>query len=346
MKRYLAAAMLLLALTGCGSTRLYTENRDFFAMDTYMSVDVSSETSNASASDMASRIEQRVNALDAALSRTQQAGDLYKLNHADGQPTEVSEDTYAALEQALAYAELTGGAFDPTMAPVTDLWGIGTDNARVPAQSEIDEALSHVGYENIKLLGNHQVKLENGAQVDLGGIGKGYAGDIVHEMAESDTSDQWHVLARLSGNIEMYGGKTADSGTDNWNIGIADPDDNTDSIAVVSLADGSVVTSGDYERYFEQDGKRYHHIFDPKTGYPAESGLRGVTVIDSCSTKADALTTALFVMGLDKGTAFCEANDIAAVFITADKQVYTTSALGGYVSFEFIGAEKGYSYAE
>ena len=345
MKRYLAAAMLLLALTGCGSTRLYTENRDFFAMDTYMSVDVSSETSNASASDMASRIEQRVNALDAALSRTQQAGDLYKLNHADGQPTEVSEDTYAALEQALAYAELTGGAFDPTMAPVTDLWGIGTDNARVPAQSEIDEALSHVGYENIKLLGNHQVKLENGAQVDLGGIGKGYAGDIVHEMAESDTSDQWHVLARLSGNIEMYGGKTADSGTDNWNIGIADPDDNTDSIAVVSLADGSVVTSGDYERYFEQDGKRYHHIFDPKTGYPAESGLRGVTVIDSCSTKADALTTALFVMGLDKGTAFCEANDIAAVFITADKQVYTTSALGGYVSFEFIGAEKGYSYA-
>lgn len=345
MKRYLAAAMLLLALTGCGSTRLYTENRDFFAMDTYMSVDVSSETNNASASDMASRIEQRVNALDAALSRTQQAGDLYKLNHADGQPTEVSEDTYAALEQALAYAELTGGAFDPTMAPVTDLWGIGTDNARVPAQSEIDEALSHVGYENIKLLGNHQVKLENGAQVDLGGIGKGYAGDIVHEMAESDTSDQWHVLARLSGNIEMYGGKTADSGTDNWNIGIADPDDNTDSIAVVSLRDGSVVTSGDYERYFEQDGKRYHHIFDPKTGYPAESGLRGVTVIDSCSTKADALTTALFVMGLDKGTAFCEANDIAAVFITADKQVYTTSALGGYVSFEFLGAEKGYSYA-
>lgn len=109
------------------------------------------------------------------------------------------------------------------MAPLTDLWGIGTDNARVPAQSEIDEALTHVGYQNVKLLGNNQVQLLNGAQVDLGGIGKGYAGDIVHEMAESDTSDQWHVLARLSGNIEMYGGKTADSGTDNWNIGIADP---------------------------------------------------------------------------------------------------------------------------
>ena len=213
MKRYLAAAMLLLALSGCGSsgssTQLYTTTEDFFAMDTYMSVDVSSEKSESAAEDMAVKIEQRVNQLDAALSRTQQAGDLYKLNHANGQPTEVSDDTYTALEKALEYAEMTNGAFDPTMAPLTDLWGIGTDNARVPAQSEIDEALTHVGYQNVKLLGNNQVQLLNGAQVDLGGIGKGYAGDIVHEMAESDTSDQWHVLARLSGNIEMYGGKTA-----------------------------------------------------------------------------------------------------------------------------------------
>ena len=349
MKRYLAAAMLLLALSGCGSsgssTQLYTTTEDFFAMDTYMSVDVSSEKSESAAENMAIKIEQRVNQLDAALSRTQQAGDLYKLNHANGQPTEVSDDTYTALEKALEYAEMTNGTFDPTMAPLTDLWGIGTDNARVPAQSEIDEALTHVGYQNVKLLGSNQVQLLNGAQVDLGGIGKGYAGDIVHEMVESDTSDQWHVLARLSGNIEMYGGKTADSGTDNWNIGIADPDDNTDSIAVVSLRDGSVVTSGDYERFFEKDGKRYHHIFDPATGYPADSGLRGVTVIDPCSTKADALTTALFVMGLDKGMKFCEENKIAAVFITSDKQVYTTSKTGDY-AFEFLGEKKGYNYAE
>lgn len=156
MKRYLAAAMLLLALSGCGSsgssTQLYTTTEDFFAMDTYMSVDVSSEKSESAAEDMAVKIEQRVNQLDAALSRTQQAGDLYKLNHANGQPTEVSDDTYTALEKALEYAEMTNGAFDPTMAPLTDLWGIGTDNARVPAQSEIDEALTHVGYQNVKLL--------------------------------------------------------------------------------------------------------------------------------------------------------------------------------------------------
>lgn len=347
MKRYVAAAMLLLTLTGCGSSKLYTESRDFFAMDTYMSVDVSSETSDNAASDMASRIEQRVNALDAALSRTQEAGDVYKLNHADGAVVEVSDDTYAALEQALAYAEQTEGAFDPTMAPLTDLWGIGTDDAHVPDQSDIDEALSKVGYRNVELLGSNRVQLANGAQIDLGGIGKGYAGDVVRQLAlDSSEFTNWHILARLSGNIELFGGKTADTDAEksNWTIGIADPDDSSDSIAAVSLNTGSVVTSGDYERYFEQDGKRYHHIFNPSTGYPADTGLRSVTVVDSCSTRADALTTALFVMGREKGMAFCEENDIAAVFITSDKQVYTTSAMKNY-TFTFLGEKKGYSYA-
>ncbi len=230
---------------------------------------------------------------------------------------------------------------DPTMAPLTDLWGINTYHAHVPAQAEIDAALTHVGYQNIELLGNNQVRLLNGAQLDLGGIGKGFATDAVAAMLDGTQG----VLATLGGNIGAYGeNPNRDSG--NWVVGIANPNDNAAFIATVEVRGLSVVTSGDYERYFEQDGKRYHHIFDPATGYPADSGLRSVTVIDESSTRADALTTALFVMGLEEGMAFCGQNDIAAVFVTADKQVHVTDKVGEICTFAFLGEEKGYTHAQ
>lgn len=339
MKRILAAFLLLLCLVGCTpQPKSYTA--DFFAMDTFMSITAYGEDEQA-AQDTAVQLEQRINALEPALSRTREDSDLYRLNHADGAACEVSEDTYAAIEAAVQFAEWTGGAFDPTMAPLTDLWGINTDHAHVPAQTEIDAALTHVGYQNIELLGNNQVRLLNGAQLDLGGIGKGFATDEAAAMLDGTQG----VLATLGGNIGAYGeNPNRDSG--NWVIGIADPDDNAAFIATVEVCGLSVVTSGDYERYFEQDGKRYHHIFDPATGYPADSGLRSVTVIDESSTRADALTTALFVMGLEEGMAFCGQNDIAAVFVTADKQVHVTDKVGEICTFAFLGEEKGYTHAQ
>lgn len=339
MKRILAAFLLLLCLAGCTpQPKSYTA--DFFAMDTFMSITAYGESEQA-AQDTAVQLEQRINALEPALSRTREDSDLYRLNHAGGAVCEVSEDTYAAIEAAVQFAEWTGGAFDPTMAPLTDLWGINTDHAHVPEQAEIDAALTHVGYQNIELLGDNQVRLLNGAQLDLGGIGKGFATDAAAAMLDGMQG----VLATLGGNIGAYGeNPNRDSG--NWVVGIADPDDNATFIATVEVRDLSVVTSGDYERYFEQDGKRYHHIFDPATGYPADSGLRSVTVIDESSTRADALTTALFVMGLEEGMTFCEQNDIAAVFITADKQVHVTDKVGAVCTFTFLGEEKGYTNAQ
>ena len=339
MKRILAAFLLLLCLAGCTpQPKSYTA--DFFAMDTFMSITAYGESEQA-AQDTAVQLEQRINALEPALSRTREDSDLYRLNHADGAACEVSEDTYAAIEAAVQFAEWTGGAFDPTMAPLTDLWGINTDHAHVPAQTEIDAALTHVGYQNSELLGDNQVRLLNGAQLDLGGIGKGFATDAAAAMLDGTRG----VLATLGGNIGAYGeNPNRDSG--NWVVGIADPDDNAAFIATVEVRDLSVVTSGDYERYCEQDGKRYHHIFDPATGYPADSGLRSVTVIDESSTRADALTTALFVMGLEEGMAFCEQNDIAAVFVTADKQVHVTDKVGEVCTFAFLGEEKGYTHAQ
>ena len=339
MKRILAAFMLLVCMTGCAAQpQSYTA--DFFAMDTFMSITAYGENEQA-AQDTAVQLEQRINALEPALSRTREDSDLYRLNHADGAVCEVSADTYAAIQAAVQYAEWTGGAFDPTMAPLTDLWGINTDNAHVPEQAEIDAARARVGYQNIELLGDNQVRLLNGAQLDLGGIGKGFATDAVAAMLDNSAS----VLATLGGNIGAYGENPGrDSG--NWVVGIADPDNNADYLATVEVRGLSVVTSGDYERYFEQDGRRYHHIFDPATCYPADSGLRSVTVIDDSSTRADALTTALFVMGLEDGMDFCAEHDIAAVFITSDQQVHTTDKVNEVCTFSFLGEQKGYTYAQ
>lgn len=272
------------------------------------------------------------------LSRTREDTDIAKLNAADGAPVTLSDEGAKLLSTALDLSAATNGAYDPTVAPLTDLWGIGTEHQQVPAQSDIDAELQNVGIAHVHENGD-AVTLDSGSKIDLGGIAKGYAADLCADILKSADADG---LLVLGGNIYAVG---TNEGKD-WNIGIADPDDSADTIAAVAVHDLSVVTSGDYERYFEQDGVRYHHIFDPKTGYPAASGLRSVTVIDENSTRADALTTALFVMGADKGRAYCEENGIAAVFVTADKQVFTTSRVADVCTFTFTGEDKGYTYAQ
>lgn len=330
----LAAAAALLA--GCGRAE---SSSDFYAMDTFMSVTVygsKQETAQA----LTASIEQEINALDRALSRHRTESEISALNAAEGMVVTVSDETYAAIERAVQFAEWTDGAYDPTTAPLSDLWGIGTEAPAVPAQADIDDALTRVGWQNIELFPDNRVCLHNGAQLDLGGIGKGWATDKVHALC-ADTPGV-SVLARLGGNILGYG-ENPNSKEGTWNIGVADPDDQANVVAAVAVRDESVVTSGDYERFFEQDGRRYHHIFDPETGYPADSGLRSVTVVSADSTEADALTTALFVMGLDKGMAFAREHELKAIFVTSDKQIYTSPAMGA--QYTFRGETAGYTDA-
>lgn len=330
MKRMLAALLPVLLLCGCAPKEYAT---DFFAMDTFMTVQVLGKDGEQ----LAAACERTVNTLEAALSRTREGSEVWNLNHAAGAPVEMPAAAELLLWSSV-YSDMTGGLYDPTVARLTDLWGIGTEAERIPAQTEIDEALAHTGSKLAQADG-HTFGLLDGAQLDLGGIAKGYAADqcaaILRDAGASG-------LLTLGGNIYAVG----TNGGEDWRIGIADPDNSAGYLAVVSVRDKSVVTSGDYERFFERDGKRYHHIFDPRTGYPADSGLRSVTVIDENSTRADALTTALFVMGLSDGLAFCAQNDIAAVFITADKQIVATDKAAESCTIAFMGEEQGYTYAQ
>lgn len=288
-------------------------------MDTFMNITVWAN-SQAKADSILIDSEKKVNELSSSLSRQVSQSIISKLNSANGEPVTLDDVTYDVIKKAVELAKFTNGAFDPTTSALTDLWGIGTDNPHVPTQSEINEALTHVGYQNIVIMDNNQVMLKNGVQIDLGGIGKGYATDYISEGIQTP------MLARLGGNIGAYGDNPK-SNDGLWTIGLADPDNSSNYIATLKIKNLSVVTSGDYERYFEKDGVRYHHIFDTRTGAPAQNELRAVTVINESSTRADAFTTALFVMGLDKGIEFCKQNNISAIFITKDHILYPVGNL-------------------
>ena len=331
MKRLVFIALALTFLAGCGTTEYST---DFFAMNTVMRI----TGRGTSAQETVVAAEQAVNALDRLLSRTREESEIWALNHAGGAWVEVSDETLAVLTTALTVAEQTDGAYDPTVAPLTDLWQIGTEDAHVPTRAAIDDALRTVDYHNVEVDGSH-VRLLNGAQLDLGGVAKGWAGGNV-----LDPDSLTGGLLELGGNISCFGEKKG--GSTVWTVGVADPDASSELMATLKLENACAVTTGDYERYFEENGVRYHHVFDPETGYPADTGLRSVTVVMDYADGglADGYSTALFVMGLDEGLDFCAAHGLSAVFITDDKTVYVTDALRD--AFTLTGEEAGFALAD
>ncbi len=329
-RNYFAAALAAALLAGCAAPAHTTE---FFAMNTIMRL----TGRGRDARTVVAEAEQAINRLDRLLSRTRPESEIAALNRADGEWVALSEETAAVLETALAVAAETGGAYDPTVAPLTDLWQIGTEHARVPAQDEIDAARARVDYRNVELDGD-RARLLNGAQLDLGGIAKGWAGGNVLAPDRLDGA-----LLELGGNVSCFGEK--EDGSTVWRIGVADPDASSEMIATVSVENGCAVTTGDYERFFEQDGVRYHHVFDPATGYPADTGLRAVTVVMDYADGglADGYSTALFVMGLEDGLAFCNDRGLAAAFVAADKGIHLSDAMAE--RFTFLGEGGGFALA-
>jgi thiamine biosynthesis lipoprotein len=270
-------------------------------------------------------IFRRLREIEERMSANLADSELERVNSAAGnEAVVVHDDLLELLEQALYYAELSGGAFDPVVGPLVKLWGIGSDSPHVPAQEEIAGLLPLVNRRDIEIdREKRTVFLKRpGMRLDLGAIAKGYAADEAVRIIREAGIPQ--ALIDLGGNIFAYGEKEDGSP---WRVGIQNPAGNRgDYIGIAEVRNKTIVTSGVYERYIEADGMRYHHILSPESGYPADTGILSVTIIADSSLEADGLSTAVFVMGYEKGRALVESLDNAeAVFVLDDFTVRGTS---------------------
>lgn len=275
------------------------------------------------------------------LSRTIEGSDIYNINHAGGRPVTVDEETVQVIKKGINFGELSGGAFDITIGRVSDLWDFhqededGNKTGTLPDESDLAAAVSHVDYRKIEIEGTTVRLLDSEAEIDLGGIAKGYIADKVAQYLEEQGVTS--AVVDLGGNIVTIGekGKSLEesSGSD-FIIGIADPtSERGELLGTFPCRDSTLVTSGTYERYFEVDGKKYHHVLDPKTGYPKDTDLLSVTVIGGKghSVDCDGLSTSCLALGLDDGLRLIQSIDgVEAVFVTADGKVHLSDEELGF----------------
>ncbi len=277
---------------------------------------------------------------EAVFSRTNPDSELYQLNHRKLPGVPGSADTYQIsgplaelISTGLAYSRESEGAFDIAIAPLTSLWDFSSDTPRVPEASAIRDALLQTGSEDVSLKGRDITLPSSDTAFDLGGIAKGYIADRIKDFLIS--KDVQSAVISLGGNVVCIGNKP--EGTP-FRIGVQKPfADRNETVAVMDITDRSVVSSGIYERCFEEDGKLYHHILDPSTGYPYENDLIAVTIISDNSVDGDALSTACFALGYEKGLAFAQSHDnIQAIFITKDYQIHYTEGFQNAVPLEEV----------
>jgi thiamine biosynthesis lipoprotein len=267
--------------------------------------------------------------IDLKMGMAGQKSEIQRINAASGSsPLKVSADTFAVIKSGVRFSELSQGRFDITVGPLVALWGIGTKEAHIPDQGEIDEALALIGTHNIVLQEEgHKVFLKKpGMKLDLGGIAKGYAADAAAGYLKARGVTR--AIIDFGGNIFVLGSKTNKKP---WRVGIQHPEKKRgDYIGVLRLTSKAAVTSGKYERFMEAGGKRYHHILDTSTGYPVENNILSVTLIADDSMTADAMSTAVFAAGLAEGLKMVAAHKgMEAVVVTEDGLVHQSSGLAG-----------------
>ncbi len=311
--------VLLIVLAGIIAADYFIGSSEYAKSDIAMGTVISQKLTGKNAEKAAQQIIDRISEVENNnLSMNVSASDIAKINSASGSSVEISSDTVTWLNKTLEVCESSSYALDISLGALSSLWGIGSDNARVPKQSEIDKALETVGADRIVISGD-TVKIPFGQKLDMGALGKGIACDEAKKIAEEQGLKRAVVSA--GGSILLYGGGK-------FKVGIRNPSgDANDYMGVLNITASFVSTSGNYEKVLTVDGKTYHHILNPSTGYPAESGLTSVTVVCESGLMSDALSTACFVLGYDASLPLLEKYGAEAVFIFEDNSVAVTDGL-------------------
>lgn len=316
MKRIITFA-LLLCFMASGCTKSDSKlTKTVLAMDTVMSLTVygGSEALLDEAAEL-------IKSLDGELSATVDTSETNRINASGGSPVEVSAHALYLTQQAVELGKLTGGALDVTLTPVIKAWGFLGGDYRVPTDNELKTLLERVDYSKIET-DETSVILSDGMELSFGAVAKGYTGDLLMELFKSRGLES--AIVTLGGNVQALGLKPDGS---KWNVAVQNPF-GEGNLGMLQVEDKAVVTSGGYERYFEQDGETYWHIIDPSDGKPAKTGLVSVTIVCDSGVTADGLSTALFVMGLDGAIEFWKTNGgFDAVLVTEDGEVYVTEGI-------------------
>lgn len=328
MKTKLFAIFLVLSFLLCGCSEKSSkpdeinntakESKNIFAMNTYITLTAYGENVEAALDE----VEDRIRGLEHLLSVTDENSEIYAINHSGGTPVKLSLDTENVLSFALNMAQKTNGALEPTIYPVLTAWGFTTESYQIPTQEKINQLLQSVGFQKVQIE-NHALALPEGIQLDLGAVAKGYAGDEIASLLKN--SGVSSAIINLGGNVQTIGTRPDGS---MWRVGLKAP--NADGhIGILEVSDCAVITSGGYQKYFTgEDGKRYHHIIDPATGRPAESGLVSVTVVGKEGKLCDALSTALFVMGAEEAISYWKQySDFEMILLTDKDEIYITEGL-------------------
>jgi thiamine biosynthesis lipoprotein len=331
MKYFLNITALLFSMmmTGCSDKSEFYEPQAFL-MGTVITGKVYGKNREKASSEVINRISE----IEKMMTINSPGGDINKLNSMSGKDyVALNPESVYVMNVANRYSELSGGAFDVTIGPLVKAWAIGTDNPRIPEIAEIKSLLKLVSYKDLVIdEKNNKAMLKKQNQVvDLGGIAKGYAGDEAVRILKDNKITSAYV--NLGGNVVTLGKKPDGS---LWRIAVQNPRAaNGKYVGILEVADKAIVTSGDYERFFEKDNVRYHHILDTKTGNPAKSGLIAVTIVYDRSVDADALSTSLFILGMDEGKKLISSiKGAEAVFINIKKEIYITGGLKDIFTFK------------